>query len=135
MSIKRSVATVVFPLVFVMLGGVVFSAHHSRTGYENERTVTLTGFVTEFRWRNPHTFLVWTVTDENGKEVEWAGEMLSIQTVTSWGLTRNSFQPGDEVTVTAFPATRGAPISIIQKVVMTADGSVVVDQTRDEAFR
>ena len=135
MSIKRSVATVVFPLVFVMLGGVVFSAHHSRTGYENERTVTLTGFVTEFRWRNPHTFLVWTVTDENGKEVEWAGEMLSIQTVTSWGLTRNSFQPGDEVTVTAFPATRGAPVSIIQKVVMTADGSVVVDQTRDEAFR
>ncbi len=135
MSIKRSVATVVFPLVFVMLGGVVFSAHHSRTGYENERTVTLTGFVTEFRWRNPHTFLVWTVTDENGKAVEWAGEMLSIQTVTSWGLTRNSFQPGDEVTVTAFPATRGAPVSIIQKVVMTADGSVVVDQTRDEAFR
>ena len=135
MSIKRSVAIVVFPLVFVMLGGMVFSAHHSRTGYENERTVTLTGFVTEFRWRNPHTFLVWTVTDENGKEVEWAGEMLSIQTVTSWGLTRNSFQPGDEVTVTAFPATRGAPVSIIQKVVMTADGSVVVDQTRDEAFR
>ena len=135
MSVKRSVAIVVFPLVFVMLGGMVFSAHHSRTGYENERTVTLTGFVTEFRWRNPHTFLVWTVTDENGKEVEWAGEMLSIQTVTSWGLTRNSFQPGDEVTVTAFPATRGAPVSIIQKVVMTADGSVVVDQTRDEAFR
>ena len=135
MSIERSVATVVFPLVFLMLGGLVFSAHHSRTGYENERTVTLTGVVTEFRWRNPHTFLVWTVTDENGKEVEWAGEMLSIQTVTSWGLTRNSFQPGDEVTVTAFPATRGAPVSIIQKVVMTADGSVVVDQTRDEAFR
>ena len=135
MSVKRSVAIVVFPLVFVMLGGMVFSAHHSRTGYENERTVTLTGFVTEFRWRNPHTFLVWTVTDENGKEVKWAGEMLSIQTVTSWGLTRNSFQPGDEVTVTAFPATRGAPVSIIQKVVMTADGSVVVDQTRDEAFR
>ena len=75
------------------------------------------------------------MTEEDGKEVEWAGEMLSIQTVTSWGLTRNSFQPGDEVTVTAFPATRGAPVSIIQKVVMTADGSVVVDQTPEEAFR
>jgi hypothetical protein len=135
MSVGRSVAAVVFPLVFVMLGGVVSAAHHSRTGYEGERTVTLTGIVTEFRWRNPHTFLVWTVTDENGNEVEWAGEMLSIQTVTSWGLTRNSFQPGDEVTVTAFPATRGTPVSIIQKVVMTADGKVVVDQTRDEAFR
>ena len=135
MSINRSVAVVVVSLVFVMLGGVVSAAHHSRTGYEDELTVTLTGVVQEFRWRNPHTFLVWTVTDENGNEVEWAGEMLSIQTVTSWGLTRRSFEPGDEVTVTAFPATRGAPIGIIQKVVMAADGKVVVDQTRDEAFR
>ncbi len=135
MSVRRSGATVIFSLVFVMLAGEVVSAHHSRTGYENERTIILTGVVTEFRWRNPHTFLVFTVTEEDGKEVEWAGEMLSIQTVTSWGLTRNSFQPGDEVTVTAFPATRGAPVSIIQKVVMTADGSVVVDQTPEEAFR
>ena len=135
MSIKRSVAAVVFSLVFVMLGGVVLAAHHSRTGYESERTITLTGVVTEFRWRNPHTFLVWTVTDDAGNEVEWAGEMLSIQTVTSWGLTRSSFQPGDEVTVTAFPATRGAPVSIVQKIVMTADGKVVVDQTPEEAFR
>jgi len=134
-SINRSVVAVVFPLVFAILGGVVFSAHHSRTGYENERTVTLTGVVQEFRWRNPHTFLVWTVTDEDGNEVEWSGEMLSIQTVTSWGLTRRSFEPGDEVTVTAFPATRGAPVGIIQKVVMAADGKVVVDQTRDEAFQ
>ena len=135
MRIDRSVATVVFALAFVMLGGVVSAAHHSRTGYEAERTVTLTGVVKEFRWRNPHTFLVWTVTDDIGKEVDWSGEMLSIQTVTSWGLTRRSFQPGDEVTVTAFPATRGAPISIIQKVVMAADGEVVVDQTPAEAFR
>ena len=67
MSIKRSVAAVVFSLVFVMLGGVVLAAHHSRTGYESERTITLTGVVTEFRWRNPHTFLVWTVTDDAGE--------------------------------------------------------------------
>ena len=135
MSINRSVVAVVFPLVFAILGGVVFSAHHSRTGYENERTVTLTGVVQEFRWRNPHTFLVWTVTDEDGKEVDWTGEMSSIQTVTSWGVSRNSFPQGEEVTVTAFPSTRGTPHGIIQKVTMTADGKVVVDQTRDEAFQ
>jgi hypothetical protein len=135
MSTQRSVAVVAVSLVFVMLGGVVFAAHHSRTGYEDELTVTLTGVVTEFRWRNPHTFLVWTVTDEYGKEVEWTGEMSSIQTVTSWGVSRNSFEPGDEVTVTAFPSTRGTPHSIIQKVMTTADGRVVVDQTRDEAFQ
>ena len=135
MRVERSVAVGVFALVFVMLGGVAFAAHHSRTGYEDERTVTLTGFVAEFRWRNPHTFLVWTVTDDTGKEVEWTGEMSSIQTVTSWGVSRDSFQPGDEVTVTAFPSTRGTPHGIIQKVAMTANGKVVVDQTPEEAFQ
>ena len=135
MRIDRSVSAVVFALAFVMLGGVVSAVHHSRTGYEAERTVTLTGVVKEFRWRNPHTFLVWTVTDDAGKEVEWSGEMLSIQTVTSWGVSRDSFQPGDEVTVTAFPSTRGTPHSIIQKVAMTANGKVVVDQTPEEAFQ
>ena len=135
MSINRNVAVVVVSLAFVMLVGVVSAAHHSRTGYEDEFTVTLTGVVQEFRWRNPHTFLVWTVTDEDGNEVDWTGEMSSIQTVTSWGVSRNSFPQGEEVTVTAFPSTRGTPHSIIQKVTMTADGKVVVDQTRDEAFQ
>ena len=135
MSIERSVTAVVFPLVFVTLGGVVFSAHHSRTGYEDERTITLTGVVLELRWRNPHTFLVWKVTEEDGNEVEWAGEMLSIQTVTNWGLTRDSFQPGDQVTVTVFPSTSGTPHSTIKKIVMTADGTVVVDLTLEDTLR
>ena len=45
MSTERSVAVVIFSLVFVMLGGVAFAAHHFRTGYESERTITLTGVV------------------------------------------------------------------------------------------
>ena len=132
MSIERRVAAVVFPLVFVVGGGVVFSAHHSTAGYDRDRTITTTGVVTEFRWINPHTFLAWVVTDENGNEVEWTGEMLSIQTVTSWGLNRRSFRPGDPVTVTGFPSRTGTPHSIVQKVVMTEDGSVVVDRTGQE---
>ncbi len=132
MSIERRVAAVVFPLVFVVVGGVVFSAHHSTAGYDRDRTITTTGVVTEFRWINPHTFLAWVVTDENGNEVEWTGEMLSIQTVTSWGLNRRSFRPGDPVTVTGFPSRTGTPHSIVQKVVMTEDGSVVVDRTGQE---
>ena len=132
MRIERSVAAVVFPLVFVVLGGAVLSAHHSTSGYDLEHTIAMTGVVTEFNWINPHTFLVWVVTDADGNEVEWTGEMLSIQTVTSWGLTRGSFKPGDQVTVTGFPSRTGTPNSMIQKVVMTADGSVVVDRTGQE---
>ena len=132
MSIERIVAAVVFPVVFVVLGGVVSAAHHSTSGYDLQRTITMTGVVTEFRWINPHTFLAWVVRDEDGNEVEWTGEMLSVQTVTSWGLTRRSFKSGDQVTVTGFPSRTGTPNSMIQKIVMTADGSVVVDRTGNE---
>ena len=47
-------------------------------------------------------------------------------------LTRGSFNPGDQVTVTGFPSRTGTPNSMIQKIVMTADGSVVVDRTGNE---
>ena len=132
MSIDRCVAAVALPLVFVILGGMGASAHHSTAGYDLEHTIAMTGVVTEFIWINPHTFLVWVVTDADGNEVEWTGEMLSIQTVTSWGLTRRSFGAGDQVTITGFPSRTGTPHSMIQKIVMTADGSVVVDRTGNE---
>jgi hypothetical protein len=48
--------------------------------------------------------------------------------MTAAGLSRNSFKPGDEVTVTGLPATKGTPQSIVQRIV-NAEGKVVLDRT------
>src|SRR3954464_839204 len=63
-------------------------AHHAASGYDKSRPVTLKGVVTEWRWSNPHTFLVWKVTDDKGWVTEWTGEMASPMIMTSLGLTR-----------------------------------------------
>jgi hypothetical protein len=110
-----------------MLGGLA-SAHHAVVGYDRAKTVVLKGVVTEWRWRNPHAFLVFNVKDESGKVVEWTGELLSPISMTAAGLSRSSFKPGDEVTITALPALKGTPQSIIQKIV-NGEGKVVLDRS------
>ena len=127
MRTQRVLAVVVFALIFAMLGGLV-SAHHSVVGYDRKKTITLKGVVAEWRWRNPHAFLVWDVKDESGKVVQWTGELQSPITMVAAGLSRTSFKAGDEVTVTGYPASKGTPQTIIQKIV-NADGKVVIDRS------
>jgi len=108
----------------------VVSAHHSRAGYDsNDKETMLKGVVTEYKWRNPHVFIVWGVKDNNGKVVQWTGELSSLTTMLSEGMTRDSVKVGDEIIVTAIPAKGGLPQSLIRKVVKP-DGSIVVDMTR-----
>jgi hypothetical protein len=44
-------------------------AHHSNSAYQVDQIVTLEGTVKEWRWMNPHTWLVMTVQDADGKTV------------------------------------------------------------------
>jgi hypothetical protein len=67
------------------------------------------------------------VKDENGKVVQWTGELQSPISMVASGLSRDSFKPGDEVTVTGYPAQKGTPQSIIRKVV-NAEGKVMIDR-------
>ena len=127
MRTRKVLAVAVFALIFTMLGGLV-SAHHAVVGYDRKKTITLKGVVAEWRWRNPHAFLVWDVKDASGKVVQWTGELQSPISMVAAGLSRSSFKAGDEVTVTGYPATKGTPQSIIQKVV-NADGKVMINRS------
>ena len=110
------------------------SAHHgSAISYDITKSVTLTGVVTEWVWRNPHCFVMFDVTDEQGKVVNWGAE-----THPTTFLVRNevkgvpvplsatSFKAGDRVTVTMFPSCVGAPRGLLAKLV-NADGKVLLD--------
>ena len=125
MYVRRLVTVAMFALVCTMLGSLA-SAHHAVSGYDRTHGITMKGTVTEWRWRNPHVFLVWKVADESGKVVEWTGEMASPMTMTSLGLTRTSFKAGDEVTLEVFPAAAGTPQSILRRVLK--DGKEIINQ-------
>src|SRR6185369_15100039 len=119
MKIMRATAVLTFAAAVLLLSGISVSAHHSRAGiYEpNSKMITMKGTVTEWRWRNPHVFLVWNVKDDSGKAVEWVGELSSITSMQSEGMNRGSFKAGEEITVSVAPARSGAPQGQLLKVV------------------
>lgn len=122
-------------LVFTLAGvASVASAHHgSAISYDLSKQVTLTGVVTEWIWKNPHCFVMFDVTGEQGKAVTWGAE-----THPTTFLVRNevkgvpvplsatSFKAGDRVTVTVFPSRVGATRGLLAKLV-DADGTVLLD--------
>ena len=131
MRTQKVLSVAVFVSLFTMLGGLV-SAHHSTAGYDKTRMVPLKGTVAEWIWRNPHCILVWDVKDANGKVVRWYGEMQSPISNTGLGLTRNSFKPGDELTVTVNPGPNAQAIVLTIK---DAQGKMVLDRNPEERER
>ena len=132
MKSQRVWAAAWLALVMVLVLGGLASAHHSRAGiYDDDRLVETEGVVAEWRWRNPHVYLVWDVTDEHGNVVQWTGEMSSVTSMMSEGLTRSTFVPGQQGTFTVIPATSGAPQGELVKAVM-ADGTVPLDRGRGQ---
>ena len=107
------------------------SAHHSRAGiYEtNDKVITMEGVVAEWQWRNPHVFLVVDTTKPDGSKVQWTGELSSVNSMTSEGMSRTTLKPGDKITFSVVPARSGAPQGLLVKVIM-ADGKVPLDRTR-----
>ena len=109
-----------------MFGGVLL-AHHGRAGYDTaDKGVTVRGVVTEYRWLNPHVFILWSAKDDKGQQVTWTGEFSSPSTMLSEGMSKATFKPGDEINVTVIPAKGGQPYGLVLKIVR-GDGKVVVD--------
>ena len=86
------------------------SAHHGTgVAYQMDKSVTLTGTVTEWIWSNPHCGILFDVTDEQGNVVHWAAEMGNPHLLSQAGFSRDVLKPGDKVTVTGHPSRSGAP--------------------------
>src|SRR5262245_23620910 len=117
MTLRRAfaVAVMAFAVVFLMLCGVVF-AHHSRAHYGLEESTTK-GTVLEYKWRNPHVYVVWAVKDQSGKTIQWVGEMASLTSMIADGMTKDSLKIGDEITVVSFPSKiSGSTEALIKKI-------------------
>ncbi len=104
-------------------------AHHGNAAWSTNE-VTLKGTVVDYIWRNPHVLLVWTTTDDNGKAVQWTGEVASPESMMADdGWTKETFKPGDEIVLVLRPAKSGVPNGVIDQI-KRADGTVVMRYSR-----
>jgi len=106
-------------------------AHHGAASYSDKAVVLKDAVVTKFVWANPHSILQFDVKDEKGDVTHWAGEAGSPSAVGLLGWNRNSFQPGDVITVYIFPAKSGNTVGRLNKVVLS-DGKMLRDSQLGE---
>jgi uncharacterized protein DUF6152 len=102
------------------------AAHHSFDAeYDAKKPIELKGVVTRVEWTNPHVRFYVDVRDAKGAVTNWDLELMSVNTLTRAGWTRNSLKIGDEVTVNAFLAKDGSNRANARGSVTLADGRKV----------
>jgi hypothetical protein len=112
--------------VFLVLS-IPLVAHHGAASFDNEKTLTLKGTVTEWLWANPHCFLKVDVKDDSGTVRNWNLELGNPTDITAGGYRRTTFKTGDQVTVTITPVKSGAPVGRLRSVVLP-DGQTLPRQ-------
>jgi hypothetical protein len=101
------------------------AAHHSAAAY-NDTSIEIKGAtITNVVWANPHTIITFEVK-EGERAGSWSAEAGSPSAQTRMGWNRNSLRPGDEVTVSLFPARNGAKVGRLSHLVMS-DGTELLD--------
>ena len=99
------------------------TGHHSFAAhYDEANPVTITGQVRKVVWKNPHVVLNIDVPGDGGKVTSWQLEMGSPNGLMQQGWRVDSIKPGDQVTVTGFPAKDGSHVANARKVVLGVQG-------------
>ncbi|MGZ3171985.1 MAG: DUF6152 family protein [Croceibacterium sp.] len=83
-------------------------AHHSFAAFfDPNKSVTVTGTVTSFRFTNPHGMVVLNVKKPDGTVEEWRAETNAPVVLVHRGWTRDSIKPGQVVTIDGWPSRDG----------------------------
>ena len=120
---KRRIVAIFAGVVLLAGAGRVFAHHSFSAEYDSTQKVELAGVVTQFVWRNPHSFMKIDVTDKDGTKKSWALEWGSTGQLSQAQITRTSLKPGDKVLVTGEPARDpAAPRLLITTLKRPSDG-------------
>ena len=101
-------------------------AHHASAAYSDKPMEFKGVTITKFSWINPHSLIYFDAKDAKGNVVNWTCETAAPQALRLIGWTKESFAPGDVVTITLYPSKNGNPAGRLSKMVL-ADGTELHD--------
>jgi hypothetical protein len=112
-------------VIALSLGARTALAHHSfAPHFDASKPVSISGTVTEFEARNPHSYLHVSAVDENGRTREYVCESHGVTQLSRAGLTPALLKAGTKVRVTG-SLSRHSPYMCFFDHVEFADGHVV----------
>jgi hypothetical protein len=135
----KAITRRVLPAVLLLGAGLVMTglatAHHSfAVFFDPDKTVTVTGTVTEFQFRNPHGEITLDVKADKGRSEVWQIETNSPGVLRRRGWSKDSLKPGETVTIQGWASRDGKRYLRLLKATR-ADGTVIgvpFDPTKEE---
>ena len=100
------------------------SAHHGFGNFAMNEDIELTGVITRLDLVNPHSWLHFNVTGEDGETVEHRCELRSATTLRRSGWTPEMFTPGRRITIQGSP-DRADPLACYTSTLVFADGTTL----------
>jgi hypothetical protein len=92
--------TLALAAIILLAGAGRAFAHHGFTAeYDASQKVEVEGLVTEFAWRNPHSFMKIDVMSKDGTTESWTLEWGSTSQLANSQITRTTLKPGDRIIV------------------------------------
>ena len=103
------------------------SAHHSQSGYEAAKTVTISGTLKAVSWANPHSlfFVEARPSDSpNAPLQRWSVEGPAPRQLEQAGWTRADAKIGEQITMTGRPRRDGKPDLLLTSLVTAAGRAI-----------
>jgi hypothetical protein len=88
----------------VLLPAAVLAHHSFAVFFDAQKSVTITGVVTEFQFVNPHGVVRLQVTNKDGVVEDWKFETNSPSILRRRGWTPQSLAKGETITIEGWPA-------------------------------
>jgi hypothetical protein len=105
---RRQLVALLASSAFVATSGAVM-AHHSFAMFDRDNPIELEGIVQEFKYINPHSFILLQVKDQDGGSAVWNLEGGAPSILAREGWTSTALKPGDQIKLTIAPLRSGAP--------------------------
>ena len=121
---RRAFAVLVSGLITLAVGVPAWAHHSYAAAYDMKEPITVKGVISQVLLRNPHSWFMLDVKNENGQVEKWAFEA-----GTPSGMIRNGYKPslikpGTEVTIKGFRARDASQKRGMLRELVTSDGRV-----------
>jgi hypothetical protein len=120
---KNKIAKLILACSMAVAFSAAVDAHHSAAAFNTQQEVRVIGSVTEYRYRNPHVYMVVQVKRADGSTVAMEVEGGAPSVLNPLGFTRNSVAVGDVVTIVGNPAKNNPDRLMLGRDLYKKDGT------------
>ena len=93
-------------LLALVAAGTVQAHHGSNSQFDQTKSMEISGVVTKLRFVNPHSYVYFDVTNDDGTVDNWRCEMRAATVLKRSGWSADMFEPGTAIHIEGVPARR-----------------------------